>query len=101
MLAQPAPPDPMVGPATGHDLPEARAMPKDTQMRKLVDHDGFESLGRGQHQAPRKRESPRPRTAAPACPCIADRDGGRLDRHGNRMALDLAMDRRPGFLSQP
>ncbi len=101
VVAQPAPPEPVIGPPAGHDLPEARAVAEDAKMGQLVDDHGLERLGRRQDETPREGEAPRSGAAAPASPGIADRDRGRGYGQRRRVAFDLAIDRDAGSLAQP
>ena len=56
MLAQPAAPDLVVGPARRDEVPEARPVAEHAQVRQLVDDDRLERFGRGEDEPPRERE---------------------------------------------
>ncbi len=101
MVAQPAPPDRMIGAPRRDDRPEARPMPEDPKVSQLVKDDRFERLGWGQDQAPRKRNSAVQGGAAPARPLVADADGDWGDGEGCRVALDLALDLDTGARPEP
>ena len=67
-------------------------MAKDPKVGELVDDHGLESLRRRKYETPRKGQAALARGATPACPLVADADGGRRDAEGRRMSLDVARD---------
>jgi hypothetical protein len=52
VLAQPAPPAAVVRSPGGDDIPEARPVTEDAEMRQLVDDDRFQRFRRREDQAP-------------------------------------------------
>ena len=101
MFAQPAPPEPMVGPPARDYLPESGPVAKHAQMGQLVDNDGLQRLRGCEHQPPRKGQTPRPRATPPTSTRVADGDRGGGHCKRSRVSVDLAVDRSAGANPQP
>ena len=49
MFAQPAPPEPVIGPPVRDNLPEFGSVAEDAQVRQFVNYDRLERLGWSEH----------------------------------------------------
>ena len=76
---EPAAPRGMVRDAGLEQRPERPRVPEDAQVAQLVGDDRLERRRRGEDEAPRERQRPAPRAAAPARGRVADRDAPRRD----------------------
>src|SRR5262245_27571899 len=101
VVAEPAPPREMVGPAARYERPERRAVAEYAKVGELVDHDGLQCLGRREHEPPREAQPTLPRGTAPAAALIANADGGRPDSESGRMRCDRRLDRGAGSVAEP
>src|SRR3954447_5862953 len=100
VLAQPAPPDNVVGPPGCDERPEAGPVAEHAQVGQLVYDDGLERGGRREDERPAEGQARPARRASPAAAGVPDRHRARLHAEGRRMAADLPIDGDAGSRSE-